>query len=125
MHMVWVRTVAGRLKSDYRYSSALCYNNFPFPIIFKQRKEEITQCVLRILEEREKDPGKTLSQLYNPQKTPEGLREAHRLNDLAVERCYRSKPFESDEGRLEYLFKFYEKMNAEQQEKKNLFREPL
>ncbi|MNR47674.1 hypothetical protein D3C85_1668050 [compost metagenome] len=48
---------------------------------------------------------------------PEGLREAHRLNDLAVERCYRSKPFESDEERLEYLFKLYEKMIAEEKEK--------
>jgi hypothetical protein len=110
MHMVWVRTVAGRLKSDYRYSSALCYNNFPFPIISKQRKEEITQCLLRILEEREKHSEKTLAELYDPNKMPEGLREVHRLNDLAVERCYRSKPFESDEERLEHLFKRYEDM---------------
>ena len=119
--MVWVRTVAGRLKSDYRYSSALCYNNFPFPIISKQRKEEITQCVFRILEEREKHSEKTMAQLYDPDKMPEGLREAHRLNDLAVERCYRSKLYESDEERLEYLFKLYEKMNAKEQEKNALF----
>jgi len=115
MHMVWVKAVAGRLKSDYRYSSALCYNNFPFPIISKQRKEEITQCVFRILEEREKHSEKTLAKLYGPEKIPEGLREAHLLNDLAVERCYRSKPFESDEERLEFLFKLYEKMIAEEQ----------
>ena len=54
---------------------------------------------------------------------PEGLREAHRLNDLAVERCYRSKPFESDEERLEYLFKLYEKMIAEEKAKDTLFQE--
>ncbi len=52
---------------------------------------------------------------------PDGLREAHRLNDLAVERCYRSKPFESDEERLEYLFKLYEKMIAEEQVNNTLF----
>ncbi|MCM1986292.1 class I SAM-dependent DNA methyltransferase [Methanococcoides seepicolus] len=111
MHMLWVKTVSGRLKSDYRYSSALCYNNFPF-IISEQCKEKITKSTLRIIEEREKNSPKTLAQLYDPDKMPEGLREAHRLNDLAVERCYRSKPFESDEERLEYMFKLYGKMTS-------------
>jgi len=117
IHMAWIKTVAGRLKEDYRYSTQLCYNTFPFPPISDQRKQEITQCVFRILEEREKHPEKILAQLYDPDKMPDGLREAHRLNDLAVERCYRSKPFESDEKRLEYLFKLYEKMIAEEQER--------
>jgi hypothetical protein len=52
---------------------------------------------------------------------PEGLLEAHRQNDLAVERCYRSKPFESDEERLEYLFKLYEQMIAEEKSRGTLF----
>jgi hypothetical protein len=52
---------------------------------------------------------------------PEGLREAHRQNDLAVERCYRLKPFESDEERLEYLFKLYEQMIAKEKEQGTLF----
>ena len=52
---------------------------------------------------------------------PEGLREAHRQNDLAIERCYRSRPFESDEERLEYLFKLYEKMIEEEKIKDSLF----
>jgi len=121
IHMIWVKTVGGRLKSDYRYSSVLCYNTFPFPPVSKQRKNEITQSVFRILEEREKYSEKTLAQLYDPDKMPEGLREAHRLNDLAIERCYRSKPFESDEERLEYLFKLYEKMIVEEKEKGTLF----
>jgi len=116
MHMVWVKTVGGKLKSDYRYAKDLVYNTFPFPLIPDKHKQEIIQCVFRILEEREKHPEKTLAQLYDPDKMPEGLREAHRLNDLAVERCYRSKPFESDEERLEYLFQLYEKMTAEEQE---------
>lgn len=122
-HMTWVRAVAGRLKTDYRYSSTLCYNTFPFPQISDSQKEELTQCVFRILEEREIHSEKTLAQLYDPDKMPEGLREAHRLNDLALERCYRSKPFESDEERLEYLFKLYEKMIAEEKEQGTLFQE--
>ena len=121
LHMNWVQAVGGRLKTDYRYSSQLCYNTFPFPPISQSQKEELEQCVFRILEERENHSEKTLAQMYDPDKMPEGLREAHRLNDLAVERCYRSKPFESDEERLEYLFKLYEKMIAEEKEKGTLF----
>jgi type I restriction-modification system DNA methylase subunit len=121
LHMFWVRTVGGRLKEDIRYSTQLCYNTFPFPTITNQRKEELTQCTFRILEEREKHPEKTLAQLYDPDKMPDGLKEAHRLNDEAVERCYRSNPFNSDEERLEYLFKLYEKMVQEEKEKGTLF----
>jgi hypothetical protein len=121
MHMTWMQTTAGRLKTDYRYSSSLVYNTFPFPSISEQRKQEITQCVFRILEERERHSEKTLAQLYDPDKMPDGLREAHRQNDLAIERCYRSRPFESDEERLEYLFKLYEKMIAEEKIKDSLF----
>lgn len=120
IHLQWIKAVCGTLESRIRYSSALGYNTFPFPSISDQHKQEITQCAFRILEEREKYPEKTLAQLYDPDKMPEGLREAHRLNDLAVERCYRSKPFESDEERLEYLFMLYEKMTAEEQNKENL-----
>ena len=120
-HMCWVRYVGGKIKTDIRYSKDIVYNNFPFPPISNQRKEELTQCTFRILEEREKHPEKTLAQLYDPDKMPEGLKEAHRLNDEAVERCYRSTPFNSDEERLEYLFKLYEKMIQEVKEKGTLF----
>ncbi|UUW09806.1 class I SAM-dependent DNA methyltransferase [Flavobacterium plurextorum] len=123
IHMSWIKAVCGRLKTDYRYSSSLGYNTFPFPNISQSQKEELEQCVFRILEERENHSEKTLAQMYDPDKMPEALREAHRLNDLAVERCYRSKPFESDEERLEYLFKLYEKMIAEEKEKGTLFQE--
>jgi hypothetical protein len=118
MHMAWVRVVAGRLKSDYRYSAVMCYNTFPFPSISETQKQELEQCVFRILEERENHSEKTLAKLYDPDKMPEGLREAHQLNDLAVDRCYRSMPFESNEERLEYLFKLYEKMIAEEEKNK-------
>lgn len=121
MHMLWLSITSSRMRNDYQYSNTLSYNTFPFPPISEAQKEELTQCVFRILEERENHSEKTLAQLYDPEKMPEGLREAHRLNDLAVERCYRSKHFESDEERLEYLFKLYEKMIAEKKEKDILF----
>jgi type I restriction-modification system DNA methylase subunit len=121
MHMVWVRVTAGYLGTSIRYSSALCYNTFPFPNVSKQRKEELTQCTLKIIDERLKHSEKTLAQLYDPDKMPEGLKEAHHQNDLAVERCYRSTPFNSDEERLEYLFKLYEKMIQEEKDKDTLF----
>jgi len=112
MHMVWMRTVAGRLKTDYRYSSALVYNTFPFPNISKKQKEELIELVFGILDEREKHSQKNLAQLYDPNKMPEGLRKAHHALDVAIEQCYRTKPFESDEERLEYLFKMYEEMTS-------------
>ena len=111
--MIWVNSVAGRIKTDIRYSKDIVYNNFPFPPISDKQKKELEQHVYNILGEREKHSEKTLAQLYDPDKMPEGLREAHRQNDLAVERCYRSRPFESDEERLEYLFKLYEQMIKE------------
>lgn len=121
IHMNWVRLVAGKLETRIRYSGSVCYNNFPFPPISEAQKQELEKHVYRILEEREAHSEKTLAQLYDPEKMPEGLREAHRQNDLAIERCYREKPFESDEERLEYLFKLYEKMIEEEKNKGTLF----
>jgi len=112
MHMTWMRTVAGRLKTDYRYSSALVYNTFPFPNITEKQKEMIAEHVFNILHEREQHSEKTLAQLYDPDKMPAELKEAHHQLDLAIERCYRAKPFESDEERLEYLFGLYEEMTS-------------
>lgn len=121
IHMIWVRKFAGRLKSDFRYSAVMCYNTFPFPPISDKQKQELEQHTYNIISEREKHSEKTLAELYDPDKMPDGLREAHRLNDLAVERCYRSRPFESDEERLEYLFKLYEQMIAEEKQRGTLF----
>jgi hypothetical protein len=117
MHMVWMKEIGGKLESRYRYSKNIVYNTFPFPNVNEKQKEELNQHVFNILGEREKHPEKTLAQLYDPDKMPDGLREAHHQNDLAIERCYRRKPFENDEERLEYLFKLYEKMIAEEEAK--------
>lgn len=121
MHIVWVRAVAGRLKMDMQYSNTLCYNTFPFPNITYIQKEELEKHVYKVLEEREIHSEKTLGQLYDPDKMPDGLREAHHQLDLAVERCYRSKPFENDEERLGYLFKLYEQMIEEENSRGTLF----
>lgn len=110
MHMVWVRAVAGRLKTDYRYSAELCYNTFPFPDITDKQKKIIEMHVDNILAEREKHSDKTMAELYDPDKMPRGLREAHQSLDIAIEKCYRQTPFENDEKRLEHLFKRYEIM---------------
>lgn len=114
MHMTWVRAVAGRLKTDYRYSSSLCYNTFPFPDISAKQKEMLEDHVFRVLDEREKHPEKTMAQLYDPDKMPAGLRQAHHDMDIAIEQCYRAKPFTTDEERLEYLFTLYEEMLAKE-----------
>jgi hypothetical protein len=121
MHMTWVRAVAGRLETRFNYSSTICYNAFPFHNITEEKKNEISRCVLNILSEREKHPEKTLAELYDPDKMPDGLREAHHQNDIAVERCYRSKPFTSGEERLEHLFKLYEQMIEEEKTRGTIF----
>lgn len=110
MHMVWVRNVGGKLKSDYRYSAKLCYNTFPFPEISSKQKEMLNLYAFAILEQRAGHMGKTLAQLYDPDLMPKGLKEAHQELDEAVEKCYRLQPFTSDTERLEYLFKMYEEM---------------
>ena len=112
IHMLWVRTVGGRMKTDYRYSATLCYNTFPFPRISERQREELSELAQSVLFQREMHSEKTLAELYDPEKMPEELKEAHHQLDLAVERCYRSTPFKSDEERLEHLFNLYERMIA-------------
>lgn len=110
MHVVWLKTVGGRLKTDYRYSAQLCYNTFPFPEINDKQKHTIAQYVFAILDERAKYPEKTMAWMYNPETMPSGLKQAHHELDMAIEKIYRLTPFRSDEERLEYLFKQYEEM---------------
>ena len=115
--MAWVKAVAGRMKTDMQYSNTICYNTFPFPNITARQKESFATHVYNILEEREKYPEKTMADLYDPDKMPDGLREAHKYLDLAIDQIYRSKPFESDEDRLAHLFKLYEEMIARETNK--------
>lgn len=109
MSMLWMKTIGGRLKTDYRYTN-LCYNSFPFPKISEQQRKELEEYAEEVLLVREEFTELMLAQMYDPDKMPQRLRDAHRALDLTVERCYRPAPFTSDEERLEHLFKLYEKM---------------
>ena len=80
----------------------------------KIQKEKIEELVNIILDERDKEYLKTLAELYDPDKMPDGLKKAHENLDLYIESIYRDRPFSSDEERLEHLFKLYEKMIKEE-----------
>ena len=110
IHLLWVKTICGRLETRIRYSSSLCYNSFPFPKISADKQSEITEAAENVLVTREFYPDKTLADLYDPDKMPQDLREAHARLDDIVESCYPGYPFANDEARLECLFKLYEKM---------------
>lgn len=127
MHNLWVKYTAGRLENRFRYSIFLCYNTFPFPIIPDSKKHEVERYALELLTARQNHCEKTLAELYDPDKMPIGLKQAHKELDLAIERCYRSKPFESDEERLEYLFKLYEQMISEEKQRSGelIFEQPI
>ena len=115
--MAWVRQVCGRLKSDYRYSNKLVYNNFPWPSEVDTRHqgavETAAQAVLnaRALFLPPKDTS-TLADLYDPLSMPPALTQAHADLDQAVDRCYRSEPFQNDRERVEHLFALYEQLTA-------------
>ena len=112
IHLLWTKTFCGRLETRYNYSATLCYNTFPFPKISAEKKAEIEAAAEEVLITREYYPEKTLAELYDPDKMPQDLREAHAKLDDIVESCYPGYPFASDEARLECLFKLYEKMTA-------------
>ena len=95
-----------------RYSKDLCYNTFPFPEINEKQKQQIEEAAYAILDIREMYPGKTLADLYDPDKMPDDLREAHHNLDVIIEKCYQNKPFKDDNERLQILFKMYKEMTG-------------
>lgn len=110
MHMAWIRTVCGKLKTDYRYSSTLGYNTFPVPPLSQNIKQALEYSAKEILFARENHTEKTLAQMYDPDKMPADLRKAHIANDLLVDKIYSDIGFENDEQRLTKLFELYEQM---------------
>lgn len=110
MHMAWVRVVAGRLKSDYRYSNKLVYNNFPWPTPTTQQEQEITALAQAVLDARALFPDCTLADLYDPLTMPDELRAAHRKLDAAVEKAYGRK-FKDDSDRVAFLFEEYKRLS--------------
>lgn len=117
MHNDWMRLVAGRLKSDYRYSASIVYNTFPWPEVNSKQEKEIESLAENILFVREDFPGKTLAELYNPDSMPHELLAAHQALDVAVDKLYREKPFKDTADRLSCLLARYEEMVAKQEEK--------
>lgn len=108
MHNDWMRTVGGRLKSDYRYSASMVYNTFPWPETTELQRSKIETLAEEVLMVRENYPDKSLAYLYDPETMPGDLKNAHRMLDAAVERLYRSRPFRDASDRLEHLFARYE-----------------
>lgn len=111
IHMDWMRAVAGRLESRYRYSNNLVYNNFPWPKPSDEQKKEIGELAEKVLEARaEHQPPKgssTLADLYDPLTMPADLLKAHHKLDAAVDKAYRKEPFKSARERVEFLFKLH------------------
>jgi hypothetical protein len=110
MHMSWVRYVCGRLKSDYRYSKDLVYNNYPWPEPTDAQREKVEALAQGVLDARANHPTSTLADLYHPTTMPPDLRKAHDALDKAVDQCYRKEPFTSERERVEYLFGLYRKL---------------
>jgi hypothetical protein len=113
LHLVWIATVCGKLKTDFRYSNTMGWNTFPVPKLTEKNKEDLTRCAEDILIAREQYFPATIADMYDPkhmdEKYPE-LRRAHERNDEVLERIYIGRRFKNDTERLEKLFDLYTKM---------------
>lgn len=110
VHMAWMRTVAGRLKSDYRYSKDIVYNNFPWCAPTDEQKAAIAQTAQGILDARGRYPESSLADLYDDVTMPPDLREAHRANDRAVMRAYGFSTKLTESACVAALMKRYEQL---------------
>jgi hypothetical protein len=124
MHMAWVKSVCGRIKSDFRYSNEIVYNNFPFPDNLTDKQiQTIEAAAKKVLDARAEFPDNSLAGLYDPITMPPSLVKAHQELDKAVDVAYRPQPFISEAKRMEFLFELYEKYTADlftaEKEKKN------
>lgn len=118
LHLVWIATVCGKLKTDFRYSSTMGWNTFPVPILTEKNKADLTCCAENILLAREMHFPATIADLYDPDTMPADLRQAHERNDEVLERIYIGRRFRNDTERLEKLFELYTKMTTAGQSKK-------
>lgn len=109
MHMTWMKYVCGRIKSDYRYSNSIVYNNYPFPNnLSDKNKQNVEQRAQTVLKIRAKYTDCSLAVLYNPETMPPDLMKAHQELDKAVDKCYCKTSFKSERERIEFLFALYE-----------------
>lgn len=110
LHLVWIGTVCGKLKTDYRYSNILGWNTFPVPMFTAKNRADLTACAENILLAREAHFPATTADLYEDM--PENLRAAHERNDEVLERIYIGRCFRNDTERLQKMFELYTKMAA-------------
>ena len=114
MHMAWVRNLCGRLKSDYRYSNSVVYNNYPWPDNPNDKQTHaIETAAQKVLDVRLQFPNSSLADLYDPLTMPPALVKAHNELDKAVDLAYRPQPFTSEANRMVFLFELYEKYTAD------------
>jgi hypothetical protein len=114
LHMTWTKYVCGRLKSDYRYSNTIVYNNFPWAeTATPAQKQAIERAAQAVLDARAQFPQSSLADLYDPLSMPPALTKAHQDLDRAVERCYHAgKALATEQERIALLFGLYEKYSA-------------
>ena len=113
MHMSWVKYTCGRLKSDFRYSKDIVYNNYPWPEnVNEKQTKAIETAAQRILEVRRHHQGASLADLYDPITMPLDLVNAHNDLNRLVDLTYRPQAFTNDAKRMEFLFELYEKYTA-------------
>ena len=120
IHLVWISTVCGKLKTDFRYSNTMGWNTFPIPNLTEKNTEDLTRCAENILLAREAHFPATIADLYSPEKMPENLRHAHERNDEVLERIYIGRRFKNDTERLEKLFDLYAEMTSKTNKKVTL-----
>ena len=112
LHLVWIATVCGKMKTDFRYSNTMGWNTFPVPKLTEKNRADLTAAAEGILLAREAHFPATIADLYNPEKMPANLRAAHDHNDEVLERIYIGRRFRNDTERLEKLFEMYTKMTT-------------
>lgn len=113
MHMVWVKYTCGRIKSDFRYSKNIVYNNYPFPKEPSDKnRQKVEKAAQKVLDVRAEFPESSLADLYDPLAMPPKLVKAHQVLDKAVDLCYRPQAFVSERNRIEFLFDLYEQYTA-------------
>ncbi|MEI7796942.1 MAG: type IIL restriction-modification enzyme MmeI [Methylococcaceae bacterium] len=112
MHNAWMRSVCGRMKSDYSYSNTIVYNNFPFPTPTEKQIKSIEEKAQAVLDARAVHENSTLADLYNPLTMPANLVKAHNELDKAVDSAYNYKGSKDDAARVAFLFEKYQELVA-------------
>jgi hypothetical protein len=113
MHMAWMKSTCGRMKSDFQYSASIVYNNYPWPENPTEKQVKANETAAQnVLDARLQFPNSSLADLYDPLTMPAILVKAHNELDKAVDLAYRPQPFISEAKRMEFLFELYEKYTA-------------